>query len=93
MESLTQAGTGNGLNVSMTNASTASRGINVSQASIGQGVFSSSSGGNAPQGVTGSISAAAFVGDSSSGEVVVGPSVGHQLRRVVHRHRRGRRAP
>jgi hypothetical protein len=73
---LTQAGSGNGLNVNMTNAANGSRGINVTHAGVGPGVFASSPGGFAFQGATSSISTAAFVGDSPSGEVIVGRQSG-----------------
>jgi hypothetical protein len=72
VESLTQAGTGNGLNVNLTNASNGGRAINVNHAGGGPGVFSSTPGGNALWGITNNISSAAVIGDSTSGEVVVG---------------------
>jgi hypothetical protein len=73
---LTQTGVGHGLNVNMNNAANGSRGINVTQAGVGPGVFASSPGGVAFQGATSSINAAAFVGDSPSGEVIVGRQSG-----------------
>jgi hypothetical protein len=73
---LTQAGSGNALNINMTNAASGSRGINVNHAGVGQGVFASSAGGVAFQGQATSISAAAFLGDSPSGEVIVGRQSG-----------------
>ena len=72
VESLTQAGIGNGLSVAMNNASNGARAIDVDQNGVGPGVFVDDTGGNAIWGLTGSISAAALLGDSSSGEVVVG---------------------
>jgi hypothetical protein len=72
----TQAGLGNGLNVNVTNASNGARGINVSQAGVGPGVFASSAGGNALWGLTSSISSAAVIGDSPAGEVIVGRQSG-----------------
>jgi hypothetical protein len=71
VETLTQAGIGNGLNVDMTNAANGARGINVSQAGVGPGVFASSTGGNALWGITSNISSAAVIGDTSAGEGIV----------------------
>jgi hypothetical protein len=67
---LTQAGIGNGLNVNMTNASNGGRGINVSHAGVGPGVFSSTNG-NSLSGLTSSISSAAVIDDTSTGEGIV----------------------
>jgi hypothetical protein len=68
---LTQAGIGNGLNVILSNAASSARGIDVSHAGVGPGVFASTKG-NALWGVTGSISSAAVIGDTSTGEGIVG---------------------
>jgi hypothetical protein len=70
VETLTQAGIGNGLNVNITNASNGGRAINVSHAGVGPGVFSSTTG-NALWGLTSSISSAAVIGDTSTGEGIV----------------------
>jgi hypothetical protein len=67
----TQAGTGNGVNVNLTNATNGARAINVSQTGVGPGVFSTSSNGNAVWGITSNISAAGVIGDGV-GEAVVG---------------------
>ena len=72
VESLTQAGTGNGLDVNLTNASNGGRGINVSQAGVGTGVFSSSTNGTALWGETSNISSAAVFGNTTRGEAIVG---------------------
>jgi hypothetical protein len=54
----------------MTNASNGGRGINVSHAGVGPGVFSSTNG-NSLWGLTSSISSAAVIGDTSTGEGIV----------------------
>jgi hypothetical protein len=76
VESLTQAGIGNGLNVNVTNSSNGGRAINVSHSGVGPGVFSSTPGGNSIWGITSNISSAAVLGDSSAGEVIVGRQSG-----------------
>jgi hypothetical protein len=76
VESLTQAGIGNGLNVNLTNSSNSGRAINVSHSGVGPGVFSSTPGGNSIWGITSNISSAAVLGDSSAGEVIVGRQSG-----------------
>jgi hypothetical protein len=68
---LTQNGIGNGLDISLPNSSGA-RAISVNHAGVGPGVFANTVGGNSLWGITGSFSAAAVIGDSSSGEAVVG---------------------
>jgi hypothetical protein len=65
----------NALNIEMS-ASTGARGISVNQTGVGPGVFVNDVGGNALWGITGSISSAAVIGDSSSGEAVVGRQTG-----------------
>jgi hypothetical protein len=72
VESLTQAGLGSGLNVTLSSTSNGARGINVSQAGVGPGVFASSTGGNALWGITSNISSAAVIGDTTAGEAIVG---------------------
>ena len=68
---LTQsAASGGGLTVNMTNPSSGDRAIDVSHAGVGPGVFATT-GGNSLWGITGNISSAAVIGDSSSGEAVV----------------------
>jgi hypothetical protein len=61
----------NALNIELPNTS-GSRGVSIQHNGVGPGVFANTVGGNSIWGVTGSISAAAVIGDSSSGEVVVG---------------------
>jgi hypothetical protein len=71
VQTISNGGLGNGLDVTQSNASNGGRAINVNQTGVGPGVFSNDAGGNAIWGITGSISAAAVIGDSSSGEAVV----------------------
>ncbi|MGE4425900.1 MAG: hypothetical protein AB7G37_05535 [Solirubrobacteraceae bacterium] len=69
---LTQPGDTDGvLSARITNSGSSSRAIDVNHAGVGPGVFVNTTGGNAIWGRTGSISAAAVIGDSSSGEAVV----------------------
>ena len=68
--SITHNGLGNGIDVSLPNTSGA-RGINVAHNGSGPGVFADTTLGNSLWGVTHNISAAAVIGDSSSGEAVV----------------------
>ncbi|MEV4423295.1 hypothetical protein AB0L40_25460 [Patulibacter sp. NPDC049589] len=69
---LTQSGTTDGvLSAKITNTSSGQRAIDVDHQGVGPGVFVNTKGGNSIWGVTGSISAAAVIGDSSSGEAVV----------------------
>ena len=69
---LTQSGTAAGvLTANLTNPGNGSRAIDVQHAGVGPGVFANTTGGNSIWGVTGSVSAAAVIGDSSSGEAVV----------------------
>ena len=72
---ITGNGLGNGLDVALTNVGNGARAINVNQAGSGPGVFSNAVG-NALWGITQSISSAAVLGDSSSGEVIVGRQTG-----------------
>lgn len=68
---LTQADVTDGaLTASITNNGSGARAIDVSNAGVGPGVFSSTIG-NSLWGVTSSVSSAAVIGDSSSGEAVV----------------------
>ncbi|MBF6618955.1 MAG: collagen-like protein [Patulibacter sp.] len=60
----------NALNIELPNTS-GSRGVNVQHNGVGPGVFANTIGGNSIWGITGSISSAAVIGDSSSGEAVV----------------------
>ncbi len=69
-------GIGNGISVSLPNASNGGRGIDVTQAGVGPGVFATSAGGNAVWGITSSISAAGVIGDNTFGEAVVGRNRG-----------------
>jgi hypothetical protein len=73
---LTQAGLGNGLNVNLSNASNGGRGIDVNHAGVGPGVFASTPRGISLWGLTSSVSAAAVLGDSPAGEVIVGRQSG-----------------
>ncbi|MFA4929156.1 MAG: hypothetical protein WC558_11610, partial [Patulibacter sp.] len=59
------------LKVTQSNAGSGARAIDVQHDGVGPGVFANTVGGNSIWGVTGSISAAAVIGDSSSGEAVV----------------------
>lgn len=68
--SITHNGLGNGIDVSLPNTSGA-RGISVDHKGVGPGVFANTTGGNSIWGVTNSVSTAAVIGDSSSGEAVV----------------------
>lgn len=68
--SVNQSGTGNGIDVTLPNTSGA-RGLSIQHNGVGPGVFANTVGGNSIWGVTGSISAAGVIGDSSSGEAVV----------------------
>jgi hypothetical protein len=69
-------GIGNGISVDLTNASNGGRGVDVTQAGVGPGVFATSAGGNAVWGITSSISAAGVIGDNTFGEAVVGRNRG-----------------
>jgi hypothetical protein len=74
---LTQTGaTGTALDINMTNASSASRAINVNHAGFGPGVFADTPRGNALWGRTSVVSTAAVLGDSDTGEVIVGRQSG-----------------
>lgn len=59
------------LTVKQTDPSSGQKAIDVQHAGVGPGVFANTTGGNSIWGVTGSISAAAVIGDTSSGEAVV----------------------
>jgi hypothetical protein len=72
----TQAGTGAGMVVQLSNGANGARGISVEHSGVGPGVFASSAGGNAVWGVTSSISAAGVIGDNTYGEAVVGRNKG-----------------
>ncbi|MET4580268.1 hypothetical protein [Ottowia thiooxydans] len=67
---VTTTGLGNGLDVQLP-ASSGARGIDVNHSGVGPGVFVTSQGGNAIWGFVNSMSAAAVIGDGSSGEVIV----------------------
>lgn len=72
---VTGTDTDNAVDLTLPNTSGA-RGLNVDHQGAGPGVFANTRYGNALWGVTGSMSAAAVIGDSSSGEVVVGRANG-----------------
>jgi hypothetical protein len=73
---LTQADTtGVALNAAITNASSGERVIGVTNAGVGPGIVSTTNG-NALWGITQSISSAAVIGDSTSGEAIVGRQTG-----------------
>lgn len=78
------AGTGNGIDVTLPNISGA-RGLSIQHNGVGPGVFANTVGGNSIWGVTGSISAAALIGDSSSGEAVVARQNGAICERNIGR--------
>jgi hypothetical protein len=69
-------GIGTGLQIQLTNASNGARAIDILQAGVGPGLFSTSTGGNAVWGITSSISAAGVIGDNTFGEAVVGRNRG-----------------
>lgn len=73
--SLTQGGAGNVIDVTLPNSSSA-RGISVQHNGLGSGIYANTLGGNSIWGVAGSMSAAAVIGDNSSGEAVVGRQSG-----------------
>lgn len=69
---LTLAGTNTDSALKVTHPNTSGqRAIDVSHSGVGPGVFANTVGGNSLWGVTGSVSAAAVIGDSSTGEAVV----------------------
>lgn len=86
---------GNVIDAEITNRDSSARVISVSSAGVGPGVIAETIG-NALWGITRSISSAAVIGDSSSGEVVVGRQNGaicernigrcHGIGAVVGRH-------
>ncbi|WP_312306146.1 hypothetical protein [Pulveribacter sp.] len=92
---LTQGGGGNVIDVTLPNSSGA-RGVSVQHNGVGPGIYANTVGGNSIWGVTGSVSAAAVIGDSSSGEAIVGRQNGaicnknigkcHGIGAVVGRH-------
>ncbi len=69
--SVTHAGIGSGIAVTLSNAASDARGIDVSHAGIGTGIFASTMH-NSVWGMCQSTSAAAILGDSQTGETVVG---------------------
>ncbi|MGB3068844.1 MAG: hypothetical protein WBC18_09865 [Ottowia sp.] len=89
------SGVGGGVDVQLPGTSGA-RAINVNHAGVGPGVFVQTQGGNSLWGIVTSISAAAVIGDSASGEAVVGRQTGavcgqnigkcHGIGAVVGRH-------
>ena len=72
----THSGTGNAVAVNVTNVSSGGRGISVTHAGGGFGVFASSAGGTGVEGDTGSISSAGVIGRNPTGEAIVGFSSG-----------------
>ncbi|HKG03330.1 MAG TPA: collagen-like protein [Conexibacter sp.] len=83
--SIRESGIGNGLDVSLSNNGSGGRGISVDNQGVGPGVFANTVGGNSIWGVTGSISSAAVIGDSSSGEAVVARQNGAICERNIGR--------
>ena len=81
---VTHQGLGNGIDVTLPNIS-GGRGVSVQHNGVGPGVFSNTVGGNSIWGITGSISAAALIGDSSSGEAVVARQNGAICERNIGR--------
>ncbi len=77
--------TDDALDVSIPNAGSSGRAISVDNEGVGTSVFSNTVGGNSIWGVVGSISAAAVIGDSSSGEAVVGRQNGAICNRNIGR--------
>ncbi len=82
--SVNHQGTGNSIDVTLPNIS-GGRGLSVQHNGVGPGVFANTTGGNSIWGVVGSISAAALIGDSSSGEAVVGRQNGAICERNIGR--------
>ncbi len=85
VHTIRQAGIGNGLDVSLSNSGSGGRAISVDNQGVGPGVFANTVGGNSIWGVTGSISSAAVIGDSSSGEAVVARQNGAICERNIGR--------
>lgn len=83
--SVRHQGIGNAVDVGISNGSSGGRGISVDNQGVGPGVFSNTVGGNSIWGVVGSISAAALIGDSSSGEAVVARQNGAICERNIGR--------
>ena len=75
VESLTQAGIGNGLSINMSNTGNGARGIDIAQSGVGPALFATSNG-NGLWGITSSISSAGVIGDNPRGEAVVGRQTG-----------------
>ncbi len=69
---VTTNGLGAGIDVSLPNAGSGGRGINVANAGVGHGVYSTSVGGTGVEGITSSISAAGIIGRNATGEAIVG---------------------
>ncbi|WP_231425097.1 collagen-like protein [Pedobacter sp. Leaf250] len=69
-------GTGRGIEVSLPNSSSGSDGVNVDITGTGRGVFATSAGGTALEGITQTISGAGVIGRNATGEAVVGISSG-----------------
>lgn len=82
--SVNHSGTGNGIDVTLPNIS-GGRGISIQHNGVGPGVFANTIGGNSIWGVVGSISQAAVIGDSSSGEAVVARQNGAICERNIGR--------
>lgn len=83
-ETINHSGIGNGIDITLPNISGA-RGVSIQHNGVGPGVFANTVGGNSIWGVTGSISAAAVIGDSSSGEAVVARQNGAICERNIGR--------
>lgn len=73
---VTNYGLGSGIVVNLQRNNSGARGIEVTHAGVGPGVFATSAGGNAVWGITSSISAAGVIGDNTFGEAVVGRNRG-----------------
>lgn len=71
-----QAGIGHGLDIQLSNPSSGANGISITTAGVAKGLFVQANWGNAIDAKTNSIGAAAFVGENTVGEAIVGISKG-----------------
>ncbi|GAB2822267.1 beta strand repeat-containing protein [Ferruginibacter profundus] len=65
-------GLGNGINISLSNAGSGGRGINVTNSGVGHGIYANAATGTGVEGITGSISSAGVIGRNPTGEAIVG---------------------
>ncbi|HKG40338.1 MAG TPA: hypothetical protein VKB25_15215 [Conexibacter sp.] len=83
-QSIRQGGIGNALDIGITNNGSGGRALSVDNQGVGPGVFANTNG-NSIWGVVNSISSAAVIGDSSSGEAVVARQNGAICERNIGR--------